>query len=498
MKQTLLNDSVAQLENLYVAYTDRYLEQKKKSYITHQSRKSKRGETLLPKLNKELLQHHLLRNRTYGVLLDNKTGLTKFMSFDVDIENKPTEALLVTKNLYELLTDYFGLPKEDVHISFSGNKGYHVDLFFDEMVDYRSLLPFYNEVLHKLNETKQRIEFRPSGAGIKLPLGINQKTGKYCHFVDPISFKPMKDSIKYFLTIKQMDFREFKELVLDEVDTNISNFTLEIDQGEEFIDLAASLNFEGKSLDEINQELTDVLREGRLLFPNSRHRVSWLLPTFFNTQGYEEEVAEQQTLSILVNTYDNYRGFIDRSRSREYVISEVRRLNKLVYKEGYTVNSQRKQIEISKSEALQILDVKKLQLKKLLFSLLVHSKRHAKADGTFFMAYSVMTRMGNTTERGRVLKYLKELEQEGHIKIINQGVLDTDRTRAEGAVRYKPNEYQVTLKEAQTEEDKATIKLRATDDLALENVIPMFLTEKEVKKKLPRKQWETTFKEAYK
>lgn len=497
MRPTLINDSVAQMENLYVVYTDRYLEQNKKAYLTHKARKNNHGKVIIPSLNSELIKEHLQRKKTYGVLLDSKTGLTKFMTFDVDIANNLSEALIVTRDLYKLLTNYYGLNKKDVHISFSGSKGYHVDLFFNEVVDYKSLLPFYEEVLQVLNETKQRIEFRPSGAGVKLPLSINQKTGNYCYFVDPDTFRPVEDSIKYLLSIEQMDYQDFKEFILNDIESDIPDFTLELEEGKEFIELAAHLNLEGKSLDEINQELTEVLQEGRLIFPDSRHRISWLLPTFFNTQGYEEEEAARQTLSVIVNTYDNYKGFIDKSKTREYVIAEVRRLTALVYKEGYTINNQRKEIEVSKAEVKQMLEVKKLHLKRLLFSLLVQSKRHARQDGSFYMAYSVMERMGNTDNRTRALRYIQELEQAGLVEIVSQAVIDKERTRAEATVRYKPNEYRVTLKEAETIEDKATIKLKATNEVRLENVLPLFISEKEAKKKLPRGQWETTFKEVY-
>lgn len=497
MKKQQLKKAVAQIENLYIAYSNRYLEQKKKAYITHKAKKSKQGKVIIPSLNSQHIEEHLKRNKTYGVLLDNKTGLTKFMTFDVDIADDLNEALLVTKNLYKLLTDYYGLDKEDVHVSFSGGKGYHIDLFFNEVIDYKSLLPFYEEVLKTLNETKKRIEFRPSGAGVKLPLGINQKTGNYCYFVDPDTFSPVDDGISYLLSIKQMDYQEFKEFVLDDIEGNTTSFTLDLDEGKEFIELASQLNLEGKSLDEINQELTEVLQEGRLIFPDSRHRISWLLPTFFNTQGYEEEEACRQTLSVIINTYDNYKGFIDMNKSREYVIAEVRRLTKLVYKEGYTISNQRKEIEVSKAEVKQMLEVKKLHLKKLLFSLLIQSKRHAKQDGSFYMAYSVIERMGNTDNRTRALLYLQELEQLGHIEIVSRGVIDNERTKAENTVRYKPNEYRVTLKEAETVEDKATIKIKATNELRLENIVPLFVPESEAKKKLPRKQWEHTFKKAY-
>lgn len=498
MEKEQLNRAVKQMSQLYILNRASYLKQNKDNYTTFKAKQNEHGKYQVPPLIDAFIEKHLQKKETYGIILGDG-GLTKFLTFDVDIEGSPEEAKEVTRRLYKLLTDYYGLDEKEVHISFSGKKGYHVDLFFDRAVPYYTLLPFYKEVLQVLGESEERIEFRPSKQGVKLPLSINQKTGNFCYYADPETLEPVNDSIEYLLGIEQMDYTDFKEFVLDEVVFEIkepepTEFTLEQHEGEEFESLINQMNLEGKSLDEIEQELVDVLTAGRLNFPNTRHRLSFLLPVFFNTQGVSQEEAEKQTMQVLVNTYDNHPGFIDKATSKAKVMSEVKRLTSLTFEKGYVLNEKTRDVQISKEEILQVLQVKKWHLKKLLLSLMIHSKRYAKEDGSFYMAYSVMTRMGNTTERGRLLQHLGELEALEQVEIVSRGVIDLAASRARSQVYYESNKYKVKV---QSSKDSQMITLSATD-VSLEEVIAELFPKEEAKKILPKAQfYRTGLQKAY-
>lgn len=498
MNEVQLNNAVAKMSQLYVLNRSSYLKQNADGYTTFKARKNKQDKYVVPPLVDGHIKNHLLKKETYGVILGSG-GLTKFLTFDVDIEDNQDEAREVTRDLYQLLTNYYGLGKDEVHVSVSGSKGYHVELFFDKATPYYSLLPFYDEVLEKLGETKERIEFRPSKQGVKLPLSKNRKTGNYCHYVEPITLEPVKDSIKYLMSIEQMNYLEFKECVLDDVEVKLkepepTEFTLEQPDGEEFESLITQMNLEGKSLDEIEQELVDVLNAGRLTVPNTRHRISFLLPVFFNTQGVDKADAEKQTLNVLVNTFENYQGFIDKKTSKAKVISEVKRLVKITYEKGYTLSTRRRNVQISKDEILEVLSVKKWHLKKLLLSLLIHSKRYAKEDGTFYMAYSVMTRMGNDKNRTRLLQHLETLQEAGQVEIVSRGVIDLVATKANNMVTHEANRYKVNIK-SNPESEKITL---SANEVCLEEVIASLLPKDEAKKILPKAQfYRTELQKAY-
>lgn len=492
---------VEKISDLYIMTRKKYLEQVK-------IRNTKNDYTFITRhftFHDKVVEAHLEGKRTIGVLLGN-TGLTKFFSFDIDAKEESRE---VTFRLVECLIDVYGISPKDIHVSFSGSKGYHVDLFFDKVVHFETFEPFYLEILDRLGETKKRIERRPTNNGIKLPLGIHKKTGKRCWFVDTLTLEPI-ENMEHILNIQQMDFDSFKELVLDEIDSKDSKknikpeskpvFTLQAKQGEELESLTEKLNLEGKSVSDIEAEVMQVISAGRLINPDTRHRMTFFLPTFLYSQGWEQEEAENQILEIMLNSYDNYDDLIDKGNSsREKVISEVRRVTSLTYERGYVLNGGKKEVEVTKAEILQVLSVKKIHLKKLLLSLLIHSKRHKKKDGSFYMAYSVMTKMGNTTERGRLLKYLVELQDMGLIEIISHGEVDKARSAQAGQVVYKANEYRVLVGNVagNTAEDNPSITIKPEDKAELIDIIPLLVKKEEAKKILPRRQWDV-FKEAYK
>lgn len=498
MREQQIDTAVKQMNKLYISYRKEYLKQNKDGYTWNRA-KYINGKWQGRQLVDAFMVQHLKGEATYGVIA-GPAGLTKFLTFDVDIAGNLNEAKEVTQKLFYLLTDYYGVSQDEVHISFSGNKGYHVDLFFDKEVDRRSLVPFYEEVLEKMKETTERIEMRPTGQGVKLPMGVNQKTGNYCYFVNPYTMEELEDSLAYFNQIQQTEWSEFKEFVLDDVvvlpEVKEEALTLEQGQAEEFDSLLNQLDLQGKSLDQINLDIVEVLQNGSLKYPNTRHRMSFLIPVFFNSQGADEATALKETMQVMLNTYTNYRDFIDKDTKRDKVVSEVERLVRITYEKGYMLNSSTKTVSISKKEILDILEVSNWKQKKLYLSMVIHSKRYAKEDGIFYMAYSTMSNMGNTTERGRLLKMVLSLENQKKVKVVSRAVVDVARTKAAGQVLHEANRYKVIGIEDDT---SPTIELKVGSELALEEIIALLLTEDEAKKILPKSQfYNTGIREAFK
>ena len=96
-----------------------------------------------------------------------------------------------------------GIPSEKVYVSFSGNKGYHVETFFDAIVETQALRNLYEHVIRDGQLDPKKVEFRPTQhCAIKLPLSVHAKTGNFCCFVNPNSFAPIKDEA-YFWGIRQ-------------------------------------------------------------------------------------------------------------------------------------------------------------------------------------------------------------------------------------------------------------------------------------------------------
>lgn len=489
-----INQITNQLKNLYISNKKGYLRQNKLGYATVKHD----ADTNKGYLWDSILLSHLRGKATIGILL-GEYGLTKFQCFDVDADN----AEEVTIKLVRALNEYWGIPLEEIHISFSGSKGYHVELFYNKARHYSVFQAFYHEVLDYIGESMNSIEFRCSKQGMKLPLGLHQKTGKFTAFCtyNPVTqqLKKLtpKQSYNYFLGIKQSDYFEFKELVFDDLEVNAGN-TLELDndKAEDFESTMSTIDLQGKSIDDLNAEIALVLNQNRLTYPSTRNRVTFLLSVFLKEQGYTLEQSISIINGVMTNTYDNFRELISADTTREYMLSEVHRIASNSFLKGYQLSTNRKEIELTEAEILDILAIKKWHLKQLAFIMLVNSKRYAKADGSFYLAYSVMQRMGATENRSRIKQYIDELEQMGKIQVESRNVIDLYLSRINNQVIKKPNIYKVLMNE-QSSDNNRSIKLEVSDSITLEEVTSQLIEEKKAKKILPRKQFENYFKERY-
>ena len=461
------------------------------SYI--EQYKNKKGEVKYTQHKRKItvddLIDHVEHRRTLGVVTDPTTGLTNFMAFDVDTKDKAYDDTL---ELLELLVNYYGIDKDYITVSFSGNKGYHVELFFDEAIQWQALEPFYEEVLLKLDKTKKEVELRPTANGLKLLLGTHRKTDNLSLIsIFNDNFTALKllnqvQSVNYLMNIKRIDLNDFKEFVLDEVDT----FTIEQSKASQTIEITNDMNFSGRIAGDQVEELETVLEENRLIYPDSRNRISWLLPVYLKQMGYSYEESEKVTLNVLTNTYENYEGFISKDTSYDKVVKEVVRLNKQAFDKNYVIKDALNDVAICKSEIKQILEIKKLPLKKMALSMLVLSKRYAGEDGVFYASYSTLIKMGNADRTGTLKKYMQELEKLGLLEIVSSNVIDTVRSKAEKQIIKKPNQYKVHFAEPETDDDKQELVLSG-QQVDLQIVLNYFYNEKELRKALPRRQFES-------
>lgn len=491
-------DSLVEQFDLYITYRKAFLEQFKTDYTT-------RHYTF----TNYHVKQHLLQKRTFGIRLGGQ-GHTVFMSFDVDIANDLKRAESFTIEVVRTLHEYYGIAYDDIHVSFSGKKGYHIDLFFDDAIQDSKLEPFYNEVRERVGATDTEIEFGISAKrGMKLPLGVNQQTGKFmCFCVVDVEAGTLtklneKDSYEYFLNIRKIKLDDFKDYILQDFEEDKSKTitTLSRTQAIEYESIFSELNVNGKTAKDLENEAKEIITLNRLKYASSRHKTTLLLATFFRSQGYEQDETIGFINSILLNTYENYRTLISADTSKEFMLKEVIRLVNLTYGKGYQFNGSSKDIYIYKSDVETILSLEKLHHKTLAYSLLIQSKRHAitnKKSPTatdFYTAYSTLEKMGNTKNRTRLLNYLLELEQMQLIEIVERNEIDSERSRAERKIIKKPNRYKVLFHKQY--ENETGLLLKSNEQVELADVVAHFFTKKEAIKLVPKWQWKTTFKPAY-
>lgn len=194
MDKDLMSSVCVKMMNLYCLFTQ---------YWTM----SKSGSMFRIKDNYDAynIMSHL--NGEYAVCIYAGEKATKFMTIDIDL-GEPDVVHKVIDTMVDL-----GIPKDYIHVSSSGRKGYHVDIFFRNYTYNTYTEKFYWAMIERSGLDPRKVEFRPTHKqAIKLPLGIHQTTGNRCWYVDRETLEPI-ESFEYIFGIEPMDGEYFESLV---------------------------------------------------------------------------------------------------------------------------------------------------------------------------------------------------------------------------------------------------------------------------------------------
>lgn len=176
------------------------------SFYNQSEQKAVYNKVFGKKLGDYYIAQHLKDKITIGVIpLNLRLQSAKLMCFDFDFYvslNEPSFVVKLISPLHEA-----GLNDHQIHVEFSGKKGWHLWIFFQEFIPLREVLPWANLIVQfsKLPELEKfvpgifKIELRPeseSGRCVKLPLGIHQETRKKSIFVNR-KFNRITDQWKY-------------------------------------------------------------------------------------------------------------------------------------------------------------------------------------------------------------------------------------------------------------------------------------------------------------
>jgi len=185
---------------------------------------------------------HLSGKRTLGVyqLADDDT--VKWLCLDVDINkgNDSTADVLInlvqnhTKALAKVLK-HLGIP---FLVEFSGNRGYHLWIFFEEPVKAKlamSLGRYISSQVEPPNTLHVEVFPKQTSQGtygnlVKLPMGIHQKTGNPCEFVSN-QFKPLKDQWSALVNVELYTLEELDACIYDNEIPIIDVSRLEVRSG---------------------------------------------------------------------------------------------------------------------------------------------------------------------------------------------------------------------------------------------------------------------------
>lgn len=411
------------------------------------------------------LVEHLKGTKTIGIF--SGEVYSKYLCFDVDTgKHHQSYARNDVRVLIYALISEFDIPNEYITVADSGNKGYHVYLFFDDVIHVNYLKAFYREVLERVGYSPNEIEFRPTATqGVKLPLGVHKVTGRRCNFVNHLTPRFSKYNNDHIHDIKQLDTALFKaknnlkdlyEIQVEEIYHQLRKFLHE-DEAHAFMGVLHTLDFTEKQIEHAETDIIKMLQDKTLKYPDTRNKYTLLIAVYLKGQGNDPHYVEQIINEIMLNSQRNYNGLV--SSSERHIERETKKIVRYVFKTPIALKNGDSEITLYGDEIKDVLSLKNMRLMQLYLSMLVHAKRHQEVGAdSFYMAYSTMTNYGNTGQRSTLRKYIYQLEELGRVGIVSSNVIDPIRSEVEGYSYKKPNVYRIKKSFNQNSDQKVLIK----------------------------------------
>jgi len=483
-----LEDKIIQrFFDLYITAQYKYLSLKPNGiYITYNSQENENHQPL----KRWHIREHLQDKHTIGIFAPD--FVAKFICFDIDVNDK-LNAKWTTYKLVDRLIE-IGIPADYIYISTSGNKGYHVDIYFNDLVLIEVVHDFYNIVMSDfdMNHVKGEIELRPTTQGVKLPLGRNfknkNKSNNKCWYVNyNEGLKPIR-SYKYILNIKQIDTTIIKNIIEKYEEIEVLKHTVDEYEGVQVETTKGYLDGKYKTLPVYKknidhkatiEEIQRIELEG-IKAPGTRHNLLYDLCRYYKHNGLSIE-DNQNELIDWMNSQDpnTYRTPL------KDCMKDIKGIVKHIYENDVTLTIETKEIvKVTYDEMLQILNIKNKNEKLLTYSMLIHSKRYAAQNGTFYMTYKQMNETTGLSDR-TVKRLVNKLEENGIIEIIerNRKVISNNKL-----ITKKPNIYKMLI-EVDIEEEIESNYITIDNDIDLNNAMLSLFELNVLKKVLPDRHY---------
>jgi len=443
---------VKAINDLYILHRWKYLILNKEgkyntiTYYKNNPPVEEEGKFQPKPLSDWMVYHHINGKHTLGVFAGQSNGvdISKFITFDVDVGDKKLAEWTVYR-IVHILQD-IGIEDEYRHISSSGNKGYHIDIFFSTPIEVWLLYQFYTYILTEadlISVDFGKVEFRPTGTqGIKIPLGINFRNkdpdNNKCYFVEySKGLKEIKDPM-YITKIKKLDtilFRLILDKILDLESEETSNKNI-IDykyikkeytppkQYDKNVDISYTV-------ESIQKLLTNGLNR-----TGSRHDSLLYISKYYRHLGLPKEDNKDYLIQWIEQQDKTYY-----TTKWSDILKDIDEIVKYVYNNNFSLVGGVNKVEVTYTEMKEILKAKNKNEKLVLYSMLIHSKRYAIKSGVFYMAYSLIEK-ATTLTRKTLIKIVTKLEEDGFIEIVSR---NKNRFNNGNFAGKETNKYKVTL-----------------------------------------------------
>jgi len=490
---------VKAINDLYILHRWKYLilnKEGKYNTITYYKNNPpvEEGKFQPKPLSDWMVYHHINGKHTLGVFAGQNNGIniSKFITFDVDVEDKNLAEWTVSK-VVRVLQD-IGIDDDYINISSSGNKGYHIDLFFSIPIEVNLLHQFYTYVLTEedlVSVDFGKVEFRPTATqGVKIPLGLNFRNkdldNNRCYFVKYSNgLKEIKDPL-LITKMKKIDtilFRLILDKILDIEEEDVGNKNISDykyikkeytppKQYDQNVDV-------GYTIETIQKLMTDGLQR-----TGSRHDSLLYISKYYRYLG----LSQEENKDYLIQWMEAQDNKFYTTKWKD-VLEDIKEITKYVYSNNFSLVGGVNKVEITYAEMKEILKAKSKNEKLTLYSLLIHSKRYALKSGVFYMAYSLMEIATDLT-RKTLIKIVTKLEEDGFIEIISRNKYKFTNGNFAGK---ETNKYKITLNIIEENElvedkvfnvDKEDNYIKSFNECVLD-----FYNDKEIKQILSKRHY---------
>lgn len=479
---------IKKINELFIMVRYQYLIQSKDgSYLTLNQHKN---EKVYP-LTDYVIQRHLDKIATLGIF--SSKNHTKFLSFDVDVKDNQQARWTVYRLVDGLIE--IGIPDEEIHISLSGNKGYHVDLYFNHPIKNELAYELYLLALNKselLNIDHGEVEYRPNGMqqGVKLPLGINfkNKSKPRCWYVDyDKGLKPIC-KMEYILSIKQMDVGIIYNILERERDCFDEEEIKAVEEARGFIESKHKpLKIYKENIDkrETIETIENLIHTG-LTTTGMRHNSLFKLAKYYRHCGYTPDECNEKLIEWMGE--QDTRNY---TTEWQACVKDIRLIVNYIYENEVSLTVSEKDLFVTYEEMQQILKVKSKNEKLLAYCLLIHSKRYALGNGRFYMTFKQMSEASGLCEK-TTRTLINKLEQSNILYIVERNRQVKDEQGRVIKKEKKPNIYMMNI--TCENEDKKSFNV-VFDEMnyseSFRDCILYLFDPKELKRMLPRRQYES-------
>lgn len=356
-------------------------------------------------LNKSNLAAHIRGEYCIGVYFLEE--YTKFIGFDLDIID--TEKLEL---VYNTLFTY-GIDTTSIFMSYSGNKGFHIDVLIDGLIKKTVVRKFYEMVLAETGLTSKELEIRGAGAqGYKLPLGYHPKTGSFCFLCDENGQKIDElQAIEHMTTTKPQAIYDALSINYEPIKNESHIVAVE--------EMKNSVPYTDQYENKGRRRRVEKLLYSGLSFSGNRNN------SCFEVAMYCKDVMNL----CLADTVAYIREWIqetwkENANPEQFLkTNEVEDVVKKVFKHNYKFASRYEDVTgLTDTEILEVYTVKhsngKTQsgLHNLYYRMIIHAKGYAGADGIFSMSYDQIRNLGRNNSDSRFKSQIEELMKLGKVE----------------------------------------------------------------------------------